>query len=101
MIFGRGAICVLTGMSTLLDFQQTLVFRYFCLAKTFYGKSEMFICSPAPTYSMWTDGSANSHTNFAADSGLEAEHCCIKVGGGTVLSDILTWCRMSAVDEDQ
>ena len=31
---------------------------------------------------MWTDGSANSHTNFAADSGLEAEHCCIKVGGG-------------------
>ena len=50
---------------------------------------------------MWTDGSANSHTNFAADSGLEAEHCCIKVGGGTVLSDILTWCRMSAVDEDQ
>ena len=28
---------------------------------------------------MWTDGSTNSHTNFAADSGLEAEHCCIKV----------------------
>ena len=35
--------------------------------------------SPAPTYSMWTDGSTNSHTNFAADSGLEADHCCIKV----------------------
>ena len=28
---------------------------------------------------MWTDGSTNSHTNFAADSGLEADHCCIKV----------------------
>ena len=28
---------------------------------------------------MWTDGSRNSHTNFAADSGLEGDHCCIKV----------------------
>ena len=53
---------------------------------------------------MWTDGSANSHTNFAADSGLEAEHCCIKVGGAELLgfgSDILTWSRMSSIDEDQ
>ena len=56
---------------------------------------------------MWTDGSANSHTNFAADSGLEAEHCCIKVGGAVgaqllgFASDILTWSRMSAIDEDQ
>ena len=44
---------------------------------------------------MWTDGSANSHTNFAADSGLEAEHCCIKVGGAQLsgfASDILTEC---------
>ena len=53
---------------------------------------------------MWTDGSANSHTNFAADSGLEAEHCYIKVGGEQLSGfgrDILTWSRMSAIDEDQ
>ena len=30
---------------------------------------------------MWTDGSANGHTNFAKDSGLGGGHCCIKAGG--------------------
>ena len=29
---------------------------------------------------MWTDGSANEHTNFATDSRLEGGHCCIKAG---------------------
>ena len=29
---------------------------------------------------MWSDGSDNDHTNFATDSGLEGEHCCIRTG---------------------
>ena len=36
--------------------------------------------SPAPLYSMWTDGSENSDTHFAPDSGLEGDHCCVKAG---------------------
>ena len=28
---------------------------------------------------MWSDGSAQSNTNFAADSGLDGGHCCVKV----------------------
>jgi hypothetical protein len=28
---------------------------------------------------MWSDGSAQSNTNFAADSGLDGVHCCVKV----------------------
>ena len=31
---------------------------------------------------MWTDGSQNEHTNFATDSGLEGDHCCVKTGPG-------------------
>ena len=33
-----------------------------------------------PLNSMWTDGSQNSETNFAANSGLEGSSCCIKTG---------------------
>ena len=33
----------------------------------------------APAHSMWSDGSAQSNTNFAADSGLDGGHCCVKV----------------------
>ena len=36
---------------------------------------------------MWTDGSANQHTHFAADSGLEGDHCCVKVSGGGHLAN--------------
>ena len=34
----------------------------------------------APLTSMWTDGSQNDNTNFAEHSGLEGDHCCVKVG---------------------
>jgi len=33
----------------------------------------------APPHSMWSDGSAQTNTNFAPDSGLDGTHCCIKV----------------------
>ena len=29
---------------------------------------------------MWTDGSQNTETNFAENSGLEGEQCCVKTG---------------------
>ena len=35
--------------------------------------------SPAPPHSMWSDGSPQLNTNFAPDSGLDGNHCCIKV----------------------
>jgi hypothetical protein len=35
--------------------------------------------SPAPAHSMWSDGSAQLNTNFASDSGLDGNHCCVKV----------------------
>lgn len=35
--------------------------------------------SPAPAHSMWSDGSPQLNTNFAADSGLDGSHCCVKV----------------------
>ena len=35
--------------------------------------------TPAPQHSMWTDGSENLDTHFARISGLEGEHCCVKV----------------------
>jgi len=60
--------------------------------------------SPAPTYSMWTDGSTNSHTNFAADSGLEVDHCCIKAGragwrGGSCSSLLHGVCEFGVTGE--
>ena len=52
-----------------------------------YSYIYIYMCpdSPAPLYSMWTDGSGNEHTHFAPDSGLEGEHCCVKVVLGTAL----------------
>ena len=29
---------------------------------------------------MWTDGTQNTETNFAPNSGLEGENCCVKTG---------------------
>ncbi|CAB4064496.1 unnamed protein product [Lepeophtheirus salmonis] len=34
--------------------------------------------SPAPSYSMWSDGSLNARINFAPDSELDGSHCCVK-----------------------
>ena len=38
--------------------------------------------SPAPRHTLWTDGTPNEHTNFAADSGLAGGRCCVKAGRG-------------------
>ncbi len=35
--------------------------------------------TPAPSHSMWSDGSAEFNTNFATNSGLDGNHCCVKV----------------------
>ena len=33
----------------------------------------------APVHSMWSDGGGQTSTNFAANSGLDGGHCCVKV----------------------
>ena len=37
-------------------------------------------CVSAPQHSMWTDGSDNVVTNFALNSELEGDQCCVKTG---------------------
>ena len=61
--------------------------------------------SPAPSHSIWTDGSNNEHANFAKDSKLEGDRCCIKSGltgwrGGDCKEVLHGVCEAEATEEE-